>query len=109
MRKYVLVLIGLVATLAIIGLVTASYGSGNRTCDQQSFVDEDGDGVCDNLVDGDGDGVNDNCLRDGTGNQYRNGNQQRKGYGPGDETGHKGFGPRDGTGYGPGNGNCQIE
>ena len=109
MKKYVYAIIGLVAFIATIGLVTASYGSGNGTCDQQSFVDEDGDGVCDNWVDEDGDGVNDNCLEDGTGNQYRYRGQQSKGYGLGDGTGHKGFGLCGGMGYGPGNGDCQGE
>jgi hypothetical protein len=105
MKTYVYAIIGLVALFATIGLVTASYGSGNGTGNQQSYVDENGDGICDNWVDLDGDGINDNCLMDGTGNQYRYGNQQGKGYGPGDNTGHKGIGPRDGTGFGPGN--CQ--
>ena len=109
MKKYVYAVIGLVAFIATIGLVTASYGSGNGTCDQQSFVDEDGDGVCDNWVDVDEDGINDNCLHECAGNQYRRGSQQGKGYGPGDGIGHKGMGPRDGTGFGPGNGDCKEE
>lgn len=107
MKTYIIAIIGLVALIATIGLAAAGYGPGNNTGDQQSFVDEDGDGVCDNWVDADGDGVNDNCLQDGSANQYRYGSQQRNGYGPGDGTGHKGMGPRDGTGYGPGNGDCQ--
>ena len=110
MKTYVYAVIGLVAFIATIGLVTASYGSGNGTCKQQSFFDEDGDGVCDNWVDVDEDGANDNCLKDETGNLYRYGSQQGKGYGPGNGTGYKGIGPRDGTGYGPCNGgNCQGE
>lgn len=109
MKTYVIALIGLVALIATIGLVTANYGSGNGACDQQSFVDENGDGVCDNWVDADDDGINDNCGNDGPGNHYRYGSQEGKGYGPGDGTGHKGMGPRDGTGYGPGNGDCQQD
>jgi len=107
MKTYIFVVIGLVAIIATIGLVTASNGPGNGTCDQQSFVDENGDGICDNWVDGDG--INDNCLKEGTGNQYRYGRQQGKGYGPGDGTGHNGIGPRNGMGYGPGNGDCKGE
>ena len=109
MKTYVFAAIGVIAFIALIGLVTASNSSGNGVCDQQSFVDEDGDGVCDNWVDGDGDGVNDNRLMDGSGNQYRYGNQQGTQLGPGDGSGHKGLGPRDGTGFGPGNGNCVKE
>lgn len=107
MKKYIIALIGFVALIATIGLVTASYGSGNGTRDQQSFVDDDGDGVCDNWVDIDGDGLNDNCLMDGTGNQYRNGSSQGKNYGSGDGKGHYGSCHCDRTGNGPGNGDCQ--
>jgi hypothetical protein len=81
MRKYVLILIGVVAILATIGLVTAGYGSGDRECDQQSFVDEDGDGVCDNWVDSDGDGVNDNCEGSGYKYQYKGTKGKRLGQG----------------------------
>ena len=105
MRKYLFVTIGIVALIAAIGLVTAGYGSGDRECDQQSFVDEDGDGVCDNWVDVDDDGINDNCG--GSGRLYKNGGGQGKRCGPGDGTGNNGFGPRDGSGFGLGNCNCQ--
>jgi hypothetical protein len=105
MRKYLFVSIGIVAFIAAIGLVTAGYGSGNGECDQQSFVDDDGDGVCDNWVDVDEDGVNDNC--DGSGRLYKNSGGQGKGYGPGDGTGYHGNCPRDGSGFGPGYCNCQ--
>ena len=91
MKKYVFVVIGLVAFIATIGLVTAGNGAGTKTCEQQSFVDEDGDGICDNWVDLNGDGINDNRLMDGSGNQYRYGQKQgreagmqsAKGYGLG--------------------------
>jgi len=54
-----------------------------------NFVDNDGDGICDNY-------------------QARAGKRGRGGYGPGDGTGNQGIGPRDGSGYGPGggSGNC---
>lgn len=107
MRKYVIAILGLVALIATIGLVTAGYGPGNGECKRELFIDEDGDGVCDNWEDVDGDGVNDNCLMDGSVNQYRFGGEQAKRYGPGYGFGHSGNGPRDGTGFGPGNGNCR--
>lgn len=106
MRKYVIAIIGLVALIATIGLVTAGYGPGNGECERETFIDEDGDGICDNWDDVDGDGVNDNGLMDGLGNQYRYSDQQSKRYGPGNGLGHCGVGPRDGTGFGSCNGNC---
>ena len=81
MRKILIIGIITIALITAIGLVSAGYGSGDGTCDGgcsgsgSEFVDEDGDGVCDNFIDKDGDGVNNNC--DGTGNgmhkRYRNG------------------------------------
>jgi hypothetical protein len=52
-----------------------------------NYVDNDGDGICDNY-------------------QVRQGTRGRRGrgYGPGDGTGNQGVGPRDGSGYGPGTG-----
>ena len=106
MRKYVIAIIGLVAFIATIGLVTAGYGPGNGECEQKSFIDENGDGVCDNWDDVDEDGVNDNRLMDGSGNQYRYSSEQGKRYGPGYGLGHNRLGSLDGKGYGPGNRNC---
>jgi hypothetical protein len=56
------------------------------------FVDQNGDGVCDNF---------------GTtaGQKLGNGSQG-KGYGPGDCSGNMGQGPKDGTGYGKKSGLC---
>jgi hypothetical protein len=56
------------------------------------FVDQNGDGVCDNF------GTN-------AGKKLGN-NPQGKGYGPGDGTGNMGQGPKDGTGYGKKGGLC---
>lgn len=57
-------------------------GTGRGT----QFVDQDGDGVCDNF---------------GTRSGQKMGNSSKgKGYGPGDGTGNMGQGPKDGTGYG---------
>ncbi|MFA6455244.1 MAG: hypothetical protein WCW40_00370 [Bacteroidota bacterium] len=54
----------------------------------QYFVDQDGDGICDNV---------------GTHQGQKAGNGQRgKGMGPKDGTGNKGQGPKDGTGFGSG-------
>ena len=108
MRKYIIAIIGLVALVAIIGLVTAGYdGLGNGESPRESFIDEDGDGVCDNWVDVDGDGVNDNCLSDGLGNQYRNCGEQGKRNGFIDGSGRNCIGPRDGSGFVPYNVNCE--
>jgi hypothetical protein len=60
------------------------------------FVDQDGDGICDNF--GTKAGQNQKL-----GNRF---GMKGKGYGPGDGTGNKGVGPKDGTGYGPGTGVC---
>ena len=67
-------------------------GKGKR---QQQFIDNDGDGIADNLV-----------KQGGKGYKTRQG--RRGGYGPGDGTGNQGVRPQDGTGYGPGakSGNC---
>jgi hypothetical protein len=67
-------------------------GKGKR---QQQFVDNDGDGIADNLVKQGGKG-------------YGSKQNRRGGYGPGDGTGNQGVRPQDGTGYGPGakSGNC---
>lgn len=55
------------------------------------FVDQNGDGVCDNF---------------GTTSGQKMGNGAKaKGYGPGDGTGNMGQGPKDGTGYGKAAGN----
>ncbi len=55
------------------------------------FVDQDGDGVCDNYA---------NRSAQKMGNV-----QKGKGYGPGNGTGNMGQGPKDGTGYGKKAGN----
>jgi hypothetical protein len=56
------------------------------------FVDQNGDGVCDNV---------------GTKAGQKMGNgAQGKGYGPGNGTGNMGQGPKDGTGYGAKTGAC---
>lgn len=71
--------------LAVVGIAAAednaSVADVVYTCPGQGayFVDEDGDGRCDNFVDTDGNGINDNCG----------------GYG----AGNCGNGPRDGNGY----------
>jgi len=107
MKKYVIAIIGLVAIVAAVGLVSAGYGPGAAERSQLNFVDEDGDGACDNMIDENNDGVCDNMIdedgdglpdrpMDGSGHQYKRGGMQ-------------GLGPRDGTGFGPGNGNCPYE
>ena len=67
-------------------------GTGTPKGNGQYFVDQDGDGICDNF---------------GTHQGQKMGNGQKgKGMGPNDGTGNKGKGPKDGTGYGAGSGNC---
>ena len=113
MRKILTVGVLAVILIAVIGLVSAGYGPGSGTCDgsknsdRSDFIDEDGDGVCDNWVDENDDGLNDNRLMDGSGNQYKHGNGQGFGkhYGTGDGMGNCENGPYYGNGYGPGN--CQ--
>jgi hypothetical protein len=56
-----------------------------------SFVDANGDGVCDNCT----------GTPKGKGQKARQG---KGGAGPGNGTGNQGIGPRDGSGYGPGSG-----
>ncbi|HEY6552765.1 MAG TPA: hypothetical protein VI669_05390, partial [Vicinamibacteria bacterium] len=56
-----------------------------------SFVDANGDGVCDNCA----------GTPKGTGPKARPG---KSGAGPGNGTGNQGVGPRDGSGYGRGSG-----
>lgn len=65
-------------------------GTGTPKGQGQYFVDQDGDGICDNY---------------GThvGQKLGNGGKG-KGYGPKNGTGYKGNGPKDGTGYGAGKG-----
>jgi hypothetical protein len=96
MKKYILAAIGLVALIATVGLVTASYGSAasERHYLGEDFIDGNDDGVCDNWVDEDGDGMNDLRPLDGSGNKHR-----------------YGVGLRRGSGHGPGVGsrNCTFD
>jgi len=77
MKKWMLLVVAVVL-VAIVALVPAvfaqepmdGYGPGSAPMfngpfgQGPQFVDEDGDGVCDNFVDEDGDGI---CDHDGTG------------------------------------------
>lgn len=72
--------------------IAQQKGTGTPKGSGQFFVDQDGDGICDNI---------------GTHQGQKNGaGSQGKGYGKKDGTGNKGAGPKDGTGYGAGNGTC---
>lgn len=64
-----------------------------KNTESPSFIDADGDGVCDNFtaVGGKAQGQH--------GSQGKQGKQGKK-MGPQDGTGNKGQGPKDGTGYG---------
>lgn len=92
----------MVVALLATSLGGASLARGPRNGDADGicdFVDEDGDGICDNFVDEDGDGVCDNALHDGTG--YGHGYGDCDGSCDGTQPA-----PQDGTGsqHGPGRG-----
>ncbi|MCB2224388.1 MAG: hypothetical protein KQH83_09495 [Actinobacteria bacterium] len=70
MRKTIgfLLVVGLlVGAMAAVALAATSGGDIAQTVAEGGFVDDDGDGVCDNFVDDDGDGVCDNANGAGTG------------------------------------------
>lgn len=91
-----------------------------KTKNGKSFVDLNGDGICDQFqagygFDDDGDGIPNGQdpdyvkPEDGSGNKFMKGTMNKNkfgkgGFGPGDGTGNSGLGPRDGTGYGLGSG-----
>ncbi len=85
-------------TLALVGALgilftheTLAQQKGTGKAHGAQFVDQDGDGVCDNYTNRSG---------------QKMGNAQKgKGYGPGNGTGNMGQGPKDGTGYGKKAGN----
>lgn len=86
----------------------------------KTFVDLNGDGICDNFqtgygFDDDGDGIPNGQdpdyvkPKDGSGKKFMHGNMSKNkfgkgGFGPGDGTGNSGLGPKDGTGYGAASG-----
>ena len=73
----------------------SDYAGSGKGKGQQNFIDKDGNGITDNVA-----------L--GTGNGFRAGKKNKKGYGPKDGTGNKGIQPQEGLGLGPGakTGNC---
>ncbi len=80
-----LVLLGAFLLLASHDATAQKKGNGAMKRGSQ-FVDQNGDGICDNF---------------GTKTAKKSGSATLgKGYGPGDGTGNKGVGPKDGTGYG---------
>jgi hypothetical protein len=99
MKRLVLFAAALGAVMVMAGAASAQTSNppaGNApTAVGPSFVDANGDGICDN------------CTGAGQG-QGRKARKGRGGYGPGNGTGNQGVGPRDGSGYGPGgaSGNC---
>jgi len=101
--------LGSMALVALLGLTAGPARADDDTKGPaqkvgRSFVDADGDGVCDNCTSarpGQGRGQGKGTAR--VGNSGRRG-----GYGPGDGTGNQGVGPRDGSGKGRGSraGDC---
>jgi hypothetical protein len=84
--------LAVVLALGLMFTETASAqtkGTGTPKGQGQYFVDQDGDGICDNV---------------GTHQGQKMGNGMKgKGMGPKDGTGNKGQGPKDGTGFGSAN------
>ncbi|MBP2031155.1 hypothetical protein J2755_002103 [Methanohalophilus levihalophilus] len=85
-----------VAFMLVSLLAVSAMAAGQERGAMNSFIDADGDGLCDNFVDAngdrsynnfideDGDGVNDNSLRLGKG--YGDGNGFQKQYRKGDRS-----------------------
>ena len=61
----------------------ARQGTGTPNGSGINFVDEDGDGLCDQFVDEDGDGLCDNCDQLGAGQMGRRGGRNQDGTGDG--------------------------
>jgi hypothetical protein len=95
MKRIINMALTLAVILALGVLFTDSASAQNKGTKTQDgkgqyFIDQDGDGICDNV---------------GTNMGQKMGNGMKgKGNGPKDGTGNKGVGPKDGTGYGSGNG-----
>jgi hypothetical protein len=89
MRKIQVVIVAL-AALGLATLGRAQTAPQAPPSAKPGFVDNNGDGICDNCT--------------GTGQRAGKGNGKRRG--PGDSTGYQGQGPRDGSGYGAGSGAC---
>jgi hypothetical protein len=89
---FALALILTVATFASAQNAPAPGGSQAAPAAGASFVDANGDGICD--------------LYQAGGNGTQRGQRAGKGYGPGNGSGNMGAGPKDGTGFGPGTGVC---
>jgi hypothetical protein len=91
LMKRIINILSVLAIMAALGVLftqeatAQEKGTGAGTRSAQ-FIDQDGDGVCDNV----GTGIGQKQGQAGKG----------KGYGPGDGTGNAGQGPKDGTGYG---------
>jgi hypothetical protein len=85
------------ALMGVLGVVfthqAAAQAKGTGTGVRSTlFVDQNGDGICDNFGTKAGQGLGNGSLA--------------KGRGPGDGTGNMGQGPKDGTGYGAKTGTC---
>lgn len=83
MKKYIGAAIGLIALLAIVGLVTAVIPNAEEIIEQTP---------------------EDECVCDGIPmehqHQYRHGGEGSRGFGQGNGNGNYGNGPRDGSGHG---------
>lgn len=78
--------------------VSAMAAGQEKGAGMNSFIDADGDDVCDNFIDADGDGVNDNFL-DADGDSVCDNFIDEDGDGINDNSLRLGHGYRDGNGY----------
>jgi len=92
MKRTLIVTAALALAMALVGPAAAQTATpaGPQPPAGPSFVDANGDGICDN------------CTGTGAGQGQGKGKGQRRG--PGNGTGNQGVGPQDGSGYGPGPG-----
>jgi hypothetical protein len=94
MKRTLIVTAALALAMALVGPAAAQTTppAGPPAPAGPSFVDVNGDGICDN------------CTGTGTGAGQGQGKGKGQRRGPGNGTGNQGVGPQDGSGYGPGPG-----
>ncbi|MFA6438882.1 MAG: hypothetical protein WCX28_06200 [Bacteriovoracaceae bacterium] len=89
---FTLIVVFALASMFTESAMAQQKGTGTPRGNGQFFIDQDGDGICDNFGTHQG--------------QKMGSGGQGKGYGKKDGTGNKEMGPKDGTGFGAGNGTC---
>jgi len=105
MKPSMILGVAVVATLLLASAGAAQTSDdaarGKATAPVAGFVDDDGDGVCDNCT----------AAGQGRGNGQAPARKagKGKGRGPADGSGNQGVGPRDGSGYGHGSGSGRCD